>query len=85
MTKTYEAICKNWKITQETYRDDFEWLKADKRNENGKLTRELGIRKQGGPVERLERKHTQVGTHFYTENGHLWTGKVSISADDFRF
>ena len=85
MKKTYETICENWGIEEYRHRRDFEWLKEDKRDESGKLTRELGIRKQGGRVERLKRKHTRVGTHLYTENDELWTGKVSVSAMDFVF
>ena len=86
MKKTYEAICENWGIDTETYRADFEWVKADPRDENGKLTRELGIRKRGGPVIRLNRSHTQAGTAFYEqESGMNFSHAPSVSREDFHF
>jgi len=67
MTKiSYTALCQNWGIDREENRATFEWLKNDPRDKQGRLTREVGLRKPGFAVERLERKHTRVGTLFYT-------------------
>jgi hypothetical protein len=84
----YSALCENWGIDPEANRETFEWLKDDPRDEQGRLTREVGIRKPGGPVERLERRHTKVGVLFYSlADGTLFprgTG-AQVSAMDFDF
>ena len=84
MLKTIESICKNWMVDPLKNKHHFEWVSADKRK-GGKLTREIGIKNQGGTIVRLKRVYTRVGTHFYEEkSGDLWTGK-SVSKDDFIF
>ena len=86
MKRTMTSICKNWMVNPLKNRHHFEWVSADPREEGGKLTREIGITAQGGTIVRLKRVYTRVGTHFYEEkSGDLWTGKVSVSKDDFRF
>lgn len=88
MTKTYGELCKNWGIAPDANRATFEWLKEDPRDDQGRLTREVGIRKAGGSVERLERRHTRIGLLFYNlADGRLFprgTG-AQVSALDFEF
>lgn len=87
---SYTDLCENWGIAPEDYREVFEWLKSDPRDEQGRLTREVGLRKPGLSVEKLERKQTEVGTLFYTLNdgylGKLFPrGCAQVSAMDFYF
>jgi hypothetical protein len=82
---TYYELCQNWGIDPAEHLATFEWLQADPRDEQGKLTREVGIRKQGGVPEKLRRVHDQTGTHFYDEQGRLWTGKPSVSCMDVQW
>jgi hypothetical protein len=63
---TYGELAKSWGIDPEANREIFEWLKADPRDEQGRLTREVGIRRPGGPVEKLERCHDEAGVLFYS-------------------
>jgi len=92
---SYLDLCKNWGIDPDENRIVFEWLKADPRDEQGRLTREVGMRGHGSVAEKLERRHTRTGTHFYTlsagEFGYLGEiflsgcGAVQVSAMDFNF
>ena len=90
---TYEKICKNWGLdhTDPEVRAAFEWVKEDPADENGQLTRELGIRKPGGALIKLMRvnafyKTPAANTFFYEEGSRrLWIGSSgpSVSARDF--
>lgn len=86
MRKKYSEICENWGISPEAYREDFEWVMADPRDDKGRLTRELGIRRPGAAPIRLDRIHTRLGTHFYEQGTKmLFLGSPSVSKDDFFF
>lgn len=86
--KRYSAVCKNWGIDTETYRSDFEWLKADPLFGTGRLTRELGIYQPGGRPVRMMRAYYDDGSFagFYRTDTKYWfSGKVSVSSRDFWF
>lgn len=88
MKLTYSAICENWKIDPKAYRDDFEWVKADPLTKDNRLTRELGIIKQGTAPIRLSRVYYDNGDFagFYRNDTRMiFMGNVSVSARDFRF
>lgn len=83
---TFAEICENWGIDAETNRHHFEWVKADPGDEKGRLTREIGIVKKGEEIQRLNRIHSEAGTHFYDIETHIiFQGYVCASSMDFRF
>lgn len=90
MKYTYQKICELWGIDAEENRAIFEWLKDDPRDKEGRLTREVGIRKPGGKVEKLTRRRMDDGSGciFYSlEDKALFprnTGAM-VSAMDFLF
>ncbi len=86
--KPYSKLAKDWGIDPEANRTLFEWVKDDPRDEQGRLTREVGIRKPGGPVEKLERRHDEAGVLFYSlADGTLFPrgSGAQVSAMDFDF
>jgi len=86
--KSYTELCKDWGIDPEENRNIFEWLKSDPRDEQGRLTREVGLRKPGEKVEMLDRVINCTGTHFRSrEYNDLFPRGlgVQVSAIDFYF
>lgn len=82
----FEDVCKNWGVDPKAVKDDFDWLKADPCDEYNRLTRELGCRKYGGEVVRINRVFSKGLTIFYEAESRIkWYGTVSVSARDFRF
>ena len=93
MKLSYRDLCRAWGIDEQEHRSLFEWLMQDPRDEQGRLTREIGLTKLGGTPEKLQRVHTpadlahgnifyrQDGTPFPTRNGQA----VSVSKMDFSF
>ena len=84
-------VFQNWREFANVSMEDFiaglEWLCEEPTRENGKLRRELAIKKDGTLVY-LDRHYGPTGLcAFYdAQTGRLWSGdgmnKVSISADD---
>ena len=74
----------NWKINVDEHLNDFIWLMNDPLNEKGKMTREIGILKQGSTLIRLKRINDADGDFLgmYKLDGTRWIGKVSISYRD---
>ena len=90
MSRSYYEIFEDWGIDPEEDRKTFKWLKEAQRDEKGRLTREVGIRRPGGVPEKLVRRHSMAGTQFYClkESNALYplfTGNVSVSRDDFHW
>lgn len=67
-------------IKEEDFIAGLKWLCGDQRDENGKLTRELGCLK--GKLVKLHRANGMFTAFYEEETGMLWNGKVSISAED---
>ena len=70
----------SWFFTRRSRASGLKWLCGDQRDENGKLTRELGCRK--GKLVKLHRANGMLTAFYEEETGMLWNGKVSISAED---
>lgn len=89
--KGESKVFQNWHeftgVSMEDFIAGLEWLCEEPVRENGKLRRELAIKKDGTLVY-LNRHYSSAGLcGFYdAKTGRLWSGdgmnKVSISADD---
>ena len=81
----------NWGIKVEDNVADFDWLVTDPLDENGKMTRELGIEEQGGKLVRLRRANDKRGNFvglFVIDGSNLqkrWNGKVSVNSSEIRW
>lgn len=67
-----------WGVSPRDLALHMEWLAADPRDEQGRLTREMGIRHIGAPVERLVRHHSP-STTIRTMEGRYWPTSTSAS------
>ena len=54
MKLSYRDLCRAWGIDEQEHRLLFEWLMQDPRDEQGRLTREIGLTKLGGTPEKIE-------------------------------
>ncbi|MBS3951119.1 MAG: hypothetical protein KGZ53_10745 [Peptococcaceae bacterium] len=93
MKLSYRDLCRAWGIDEQEHRLLFEWLMQDPRDEQGRLTREIGLTKLGGTPEKLQRVHTPAdlahGNIFYRQDGTPFPARngqaVSVSKMDFNF
>lgn len=81
-------IFKNWHehvgVTQEDFLEALEWVCADPLNAAGKMTREIGPRKDGS-IAKLKRVYYDDGSFagiYEIETDRIWMGKVSINCKD---
>ena len=69
-------IFKNWNqlvpnLTEEMFIDALKWVCEDPKDEKGRLTREIGLTKNG--IVKLKRSYDQGGMcAFYYQKGKLW-------------
>lgn len=92
MAIKYRELCKNWGISPEAYKDDFLWLMQDPLDKNGMMTRELGMKEQGGTPIRLQRVNN-IGLALLSATYEPWkygfyrlySGRVSVSMKDISF
>ena len=82
MEKTFifnpnSQIFQNWKdhstITEEEFVSALKWLHGDPRDEQGRMTREIGLTPTG--ILRLTRTYTNDGRCYFYHNGELWNGE----------
>ena len=82
MEKTFifnpnSQIFQNWKdhstITEEEFVAALSWLHDDPRDEQGRMTREIGLSPTG--ILRLTRAYTDQGLCYFYNNGELWNGE----------
>ena len=70
-------IFQNWKshstITEEEFVSALKWLHGDPRDEQGRMTREIGLSPTG--ILRLTRAYTDQGLCYFYNNGELWNGE----------
>ena len=70
-------IFQNWKshstITEEEFVSALKWLHGDPRDEQGRMTREIGLTPTG--ILRLTRTYTNDGRCYFYHNGKLWSGE----------
>ena len=70
-------IFQNWKshstITEEEFVSALKWLHGDPRDEQGRMTREIGLTPTG--ILRLTRAYTNGGRCYFYHNGELWNGE----------
>lgn len=69
-------VFKNWSehstITKEDFLEALEWVCADELNENGKMTREIGLTPDG--IVKLTRGYGKEGVCSFYLDGQLWSG-----------
>jgi len=90
---SYRELCENWGIDEQEHRSLFEWLMQDPRDEQGRLTREIGLTHFGGTPEKLKRVHPPAdlayGNLFYRQDGTPFPYRngqaVMVSKMDFTF
>ena len=82
MEKTFtfnpnSKIFQNWKehstITEEEFVSALAWLHDDPRDEQGRMTREIGLTPTG--ILRLNRAYTDQGLCYFYHDGELWNGE----------
>ena len=82
MEKTFifnpnSQIFQNWKdhstITEEEFVSALKWLHGDPRDEQGRMTREIGLTPTG--ILRLNRAYTDQGLCYFYHDGELWNGE----------
>ena len=70
-------IFQNWKehstITEAEFVEALGWLHDDHRDEQGRMTREIGLTPTG--ILRLTRTYTNDGRCYFYHNGELWNGE----------
>ena len=70
-------IFQNWKehstITEEEFAEALGWLHDDPRDEQGRMTREIGLSPTG--ILRLTRAYTDQGLCYFYHEGKLWSGE----------
>ena len=73
-------ILENWRqlvpsITPEAFADAVRWLCADERDDHGRLTREVGLTRDGLVyINRVYDRGTGLCSMYRGDNGRLWTG-----------
>ena len=60
-------------ITEEEFVEALSWLHDDPRDEQGRMTREIGLAPTG--IIRLNRAYTDQGLCYFYHNGKLWSGE----------
>lgn len=80
--KTYifnpnSKIFRSWQehstITETEFVEALGWLHNDPRDEQGRMTREIGLTPAG--ILRLSRAYTNQGLCYFYHNGELWNGE----------
>ena len=70
-------IFRSWQehstITEEEFVSALKWLHGDPRDEQGRMTREIGLSPTG--ILRLTRAYTDQGLCYFYHNGELWNGE----------
>ena len=70
-------IFRSWQehstITEEEFVEALGWLHDDPRDEQGRMTREIGLTPTG--ILRLTRAYTDNGLCYFYHNGELWNGE----------
>lgn len=70
-------IFRSWQehstITEEEFVSALKWLHGDPRDEQGRMTREIGLAPTG--ILRLTRTYTNDGRCYFYHNGELWNGE----------
>ena len=70
-------IFQNWKehstITETEFVEALSWLHGDPRDDQGRMTREIGLAPEG--ILRLTRAYTNDGRCYFYNNGELWNGE----------
>ena len=73
-------ILENWRqlvpsITAQDFADAVRWLCGDERDERGRLTREVGLTRDGLVyINRVHDRGTGLCTMYRGDNGRIWTG-----------
>ena len=75
-------IFQNWQehstITEEEFVSALGWLHDDPRDEQGRMTREIGLTPTG--ILRLTRTYTNDGRCYFYHDGELWNGEHFTTA-----
>ena len=65
--------CEHSTITEEEFVEALGWLHGDPRDDQGRMTREIGLTPTG--ILRLTRAYTDNGLCYFSNNGELWNGE----------
>lgn len=87
MKMTINEVCENWEISKQDNMEKFDWVLADKLDDQGRITRELGILKQGDEPLKLKRIYNNFNdlAGFYDiETGERFKGNVSVNLKDIK-
>ena len=70
-------IFRSWQehstITETEFVEALSWLHGDPRDDQGRMTREIGLAPEG--ILRLTRTYTNGGRCYFYHNGELWNGE----------
>ena len=72
-SKIFLNWCEHSTITEEEFAEALRWLHDDHRDEQGRMTREIGLTPTG--ILKLTRTYTNDGRCFFYNNGELWNGE----------
>ena len=72
-SKIFLNWCEHSTITEEEFVSALKWLHGDPRDEQGRMTREIGLTPTG--ILRLTRAYTDNGLCYFYHNGELWNGE----------
>ena len=72
-SKIFLNWCEHSTITEEEFVEALGWLHDDPRDDQGRMTREIGLTPTG--ILRLTRAYTDNGLCYFYHNGELWDGE----------
>ena len=72
-SKIFLNWCEHSTITEEEFVEALGWLHDDPRDDQGRMTREIGLTPTG--ILRLTRTYTNDGRCYFYHNGELWNGE----------
>ena len=72
-SKIFKNWCEHSTITEAEFVEALGWLHDDPRDEQGRMTREIGLSPTG--ILRLTRTYTNGGRCYFYHNGELWNGE----------
>ena len=72
-SKIFKNWCEYSTITEAEFIEALAWLHGDPRDDQGRMTREIGLAPEG--ILRLTRTYTNDGRCYFYHNGELWNGE----------
>ena len=72
-SKIFKNWCEHSTITEDEFVEALGWLHDDPRDEQGRMTREIGLTPTG--ILRLTRAYTDNGLCYFYYDGELWNGE----------